>query len=96
MFDTLSSVRRMKQKGLTQDQAEAIADELREARDINFDHLATKSDLRELQLATSNDLKELQMSTKNDLRELELRTTIRMGTMIIALGGFLTAIKFFG
>lgn len=35
------------------------------------------------------------LSTKRDLKELELRITTRIGAMIIALGAFLAAIKFF-
>jgi hypothetical protein len=36
------------------------------------------------------------VATKADLREMELRVTVKVGAMIIALGGFLSAIKFFG
>ena len=36
------------------------------------------------------------LATKRDLRELELRMTTKIGAMIIALGAFLAAIKFFG
>jgi hypothetical protein len=36
-----------------------------------------------------------QLSTKGDLKELELRMTIKMGAMIIALGGIiLTVMRF--
>jgi hypothetical protein len=73
-FDTLSSSRRLRDKGLSQEQAEAIAQELQVARDIDMEHLATKT----------------------DLRELELRMTIRLGGMIMALGGVLIAVKYLG
>jgi hypothetical protein len=35
-------------------------------------------------------------ATKHDIELLEQRMTIKVGLMIFALGGFLTAIKFFG
>ncbi len=35
-----------------------------------------------------------QVSTKADLREMELRMTVRLGGMMMALGGVLIAIRF--
>ena len=53
-FDTLSSVRRMRERGIPQDQAEVFAEEIRMASQVDFSHLATraetKADLRELEL----------------------------------------------
>ncbi len=37
-----------------------------------------------------------QVATKADLREMELRMTVRLGGMIIGLGGLLIALKYFG
>lgn len=39
---------------------------------------------------------ETQLATKSDLELLKHELTIRVGAMIIALGGFLAAIKFVG
>jgi hypothetical protein len=39
---------------------------------------------------------ETQLATKADLEMLKHELTIRVGAMIIALGGFLSALKFFG
>ena len=36
------------------------------------------------------------LATKRDLKEQEVRIITRIGAMIIALGAFLAAIKFFG
>ncbi len=36
------------------------------------------------------------VATKTDLQLLEQRLTIKVGAMVIALGGFLAALKFFG
>ena len=39
---------------------------------------------------------ETQLATKGDLELLKHELTIRVGAMIVALGGFLSAVKFFG
>ena len=39
---------------------------------------------------------ETQLATKADLEALKYELTIRIGAMLIALGGFLAALKFFG
>ncbi len=41
-------------------------------------------------VATKGDVSSL----RADLREMELRITVKVGAMIIALGGFLSALKF--
>ncbi len=43
-------------------------------------------------VATKDDMQSL----RAEMRELELRLTIKIGGMIIALGGLLIAIKYFG
>jgi hypothetical protein len=43
-------------------------------------------------VATKSDIGDVKAS----MREMELRLTVKMGAMLIALGGFLAAIKFFG
>lgn len=49
-FDSLSAAKRLKAKGIPQEQAEAFAEELRIATEIERDlsHLASKADLAEL------------------------------------------------
>jgi len=42
------------------------------------------------------DTLEANMATKADLEALEQRLTIKIGAMIVALAGFLAAIRFFG
>lgn len=78
-FDTLSTARRLREKGMPQEHAEAIADEIRMGSSIDVSHLATKEDIREI---------------RSDMRELELGMTIRLGAVIMALGGVLIAVKF--
>ena len=52
-----------------------------QARESDISSAATKADLRELELRLQNQLKDLQL---------------KLGGMIVALGGVLTAIKYFG
>lgn len=59
--------------------------------------------LPHLGLATNDDTDRLQATVKTELqsiqfaaRELELHINVRLGGMIVALGGILIAIKYFG
>ena len=82
-FDTLSSVRRLRDRGVAQEQVEAFADELRLANQTDDSHLATRGEMKsEFALLRS------------EMRELESRMMIRIGTMIFTLGGVLIAIKY--
>lgn len=113
-FDTLSTARRLREKGIPQEHAEAIADELRESAKLDLSHLSTKeeahtfkselkSDILALRSELKSDIGALRSEFKSDIalmrsemRESELRVTIRLGTMIVALGGILIAVKYFG
>lgn len=72
-YDTHIFVKRLKDKGVPEAQAEAIVEVMRDAQDVSLTQAATKA----------------------DLRELELRLKLHLGSMIMALGGVLIAIKFF-
>lgn len=80
-FDTHAFVKRLKDKGLPENQAEAIIDVMRDVREQSLSDTATKADIRDI---------------KAELREMELRLKLHLGTMIVGLGGVLIAIKFFG
>lgn len=47
-------------------------------------------------VATKGDILALQNELRSEIRELELRMTIRLGGMIVALGGILIAVRYFG
>jgi hypothetical protein len=95
-FDTLTYVRRLREVGVPQEQAEAHAEALAAAvtetlatklaattkQDLHALAAVTKRDLRELALTTKQDLREHALATKHDLRELELRLSIRLGGML--------------
>ena len=68
-FDTHAYIKRLMAVGMSEPQAEVLAEE--------------RAKLIETQLAT-----------KGDLELLKHELTIRVGAMIVALGGFLAAIRF--
>lgn len=50
------------------------------------------ADATSQELATKSDVAIL----RSDMEKMELRLTVKLGAMIVALGGFMAAIKFFG
>jgi hypothetical protein len=57
---------------------------------------ATRADLRDMDSSLRSEIKQLDTSLRGELRELELRVTIKLGGMIVALGGVLIAVKYLG
>jgi hypothetical protein len=47
-------------------------------------------------ISGANEDNRSDLATKADLRELELRLEVKLGGMMMALGGVLIAIKYFG
>ena len=82
-FDSLGYAKRLRDRGVSQDQAEAHAEA---ARDFIMAELATKADL----LATK---KELQAEFRNGNETLALRLTIRLGAMLVVAIGALATIS---
>lgn len=68
-FDTHKFVKRLREAGFTEPQAEAVTQAVQEAASIDLTALATKQDLAEVQ----RDIAELRQSSKSDVREAELR-----------------------
>jgi hypothetical protein len=73
-FDSLTTARQLRERGVPQDQAEAIADAIRASKDTDFSHLATKE-----------ELSSFKSELKADLRELELRIDNKIGQVNTAL-----------
>lgn len=106
-FDSLAYAKSMESVGFTRQQAEMLAEKQAELID---ERLATKDDLEKFRLALEADMEKLRLSLKGEiegvrgsLRETELRLQaqmkdllVRLGGMIMALGGILIAIKYFG
>ena len=72
-FDTLKFARKLKEAGITQQQAEAHAEALVEAFAVNLADLATKNDLKELELRIEAQLLAFKVDFNHALTELEMK-----------------------
>lgn len=92
VFDTLSYARRLKQAGVPDVQAEAMADATRELLDSEFatkaDIAALKSDIAQLR----NDMAALEQRVTSAIDTMSLRLTVRMGGLIAVGVAVLAAI----
>lgn len=80
-FDTLKFANRLKAVGVPDKQAEAQAEVLSEALEVNLKELVTKDDLgREIEFI------------RRDLREMEQRLTIKLGGMLVVAVGVVAAL----
>ena len=61
-FDTLSTARRLREKGFPQEQAEAIADEMRINSSVDISHLSTKEEFATFKSELKADIKALESS----------------------------------
>ena len=77
-IDTHSVVKRLKDAGFTDVQAETVSDVVREVRELDIASLATKADL----LMTKADLRNELLTTKADLRNELLTTKAELQTSI--------------
>jgi hypothetical protein len=90
-FDSLGYAKRLRERGVPDDQAEAHAEA---ARDFIMAELVTKADL----LAVRADLlamkQELQTELRTSIETQTLRLTIRLGAMlVVAIGALATILK---
>ena len=90
-FDSLGYAKRLRERGVPDDQAEAHAEA---ARDFIMAELVTKADL----LAVRADLlamkQELQTELRTSIETQTLRLTIRLGAMlVVAIGVLATILK---
>ncbi|WP_394753883.1 DUF1640 domain-containing protein [Crenothrix sp.] len=81
-FDTLKFVRKLKEAGFEQNQAEAVADAFRDAQAET--EVATTRDLKELELSLKAEIKEMELSLKAEMQAMEYRMTIKLGGMMAA------------
>jgi hypothetical protein len=70
-FDTHKFVRKLKEAGFEEKQAEAVADAFRDAQ-------------AETETATRHDLKELELTLKAEMQAMEYHMTIKLGGMMAA------------
>ena len=79
-FDTYAAVKKLKEAGFTEQQAEA--------------QTALLMDVIAGELATKRDIEALRAELKHDMKELELRLTIKLGAMLaLAIGAVATLVK---
>ena len=76
IFDTLAFVKKLKQSGFAENQAEALSEAFKEAQKTAIDDLATKADIKELQQTTKIDIKELDLKIENKLAKIEGEITL--------------------
>jgi hypothetical protein len=88
-FDTLSYARRLRQAGVPEAQAEAMADATRE---LVVQDVATKTDLAALEQRLKADLVALEQRLIAAMETLSLRLTIRTGIMLAAGLSLMTAL----
>jgi hypothetical protein len=91
-FDSLGYAKRLRDRGVPQEQAEAHAEA---ARDFIMAELVTKADLlatkQELQTELRSSIAELRSSMETQT----LRLTVRLGAMLaVAIGALATILKF--
>jgi hypothetical protein len=97
-FDSLGYAKRLRERGVPDDQAEAHAEA---ARDFIMAELVTKTDLLAVRadlLAVKQDLRtvkqELQTELRTSIETQTLRLTIRLGAMlVVAIGALATLLK---
>ena len=86
-FDTHAAVKRLREAGFTEGQAEALSDTLQNG--VAGGDLATKADLAEVKaaMATKAELAEVKTELKTDLAEvkIDLLWIKRIGALIVAL-----------
>ena len=77
-FDTHKFVRKLKDAGFEEKQAEAVADAFRDAQTET--ETVTKHDLKELELSLKAEMQTL----RSDMQAMEYRMTIKLGGMMAA------------
>ena len=56
IFDTHAFVKRLRESGFEENQAEALTEALRKAQEVHLEELATRHDLKETELKIDNKL----------------------------------------
>jgi hypothetical protein len=80
-FDTLASAKRLKERGFSEQQAEAVIAELKASRDSDLNSLVTKADLRELEVKIDSKIE----SVKADLFKWLIPLLMGQAGLIAAL-----------
>jgi len=90
-FDSLGYAKRLRERGVPDDQAEAHAEA---ARDFIMAELVTKADLLAVRADLQAMKQELQTELRTSIETQTLRLTIRLGAMlVVAIGALATILK---
>src|SRR4051794_25765837 len=87
VFDTHTWIKRLKEAGFTEEQAEAEVSLVREALAVNLKDLATKQDLRELELRLEAKLKDTESRLEAKLKDTESRLEAKIAAVQQELAG---------
>ena len=87
-FDTHRFVRKLKEAGFEEKQAEAVADAFREAQAEAETETVNRHDLKELELSLKAEMQII----RGDMQAMEYRMTIKLGGMMAALVAIVAAL----
>jgi hypothetical protein len=78
-IDTLAFAKKLKNAGIDEQHAEAIAEGITQGVTVDISDLATKADLNEVELAMKADLNKVENSLRGEIKDLgaELRGEIK-------------------
>ena len=89
-FDALEASRKLKQAGIEDHQAEAIADQLRSAAGADLDQLATRADLNRVETTLAADLHRVETTLTAELRivkwAMAFQGAVSLATLAAVLG----------
>lgn len=91
-FDTLKFANRLKSVGVPDKQAEAQAEVLSEALEVNLKELVTKDDLLHLEERLDSRLIQMEQRSDSRLIQLEQRMTIKLGGLMVVAVGVVAAL----
>ncbi len=78
---------------MTESQAKAVTETVKEAQEQNIDALATKADLRNVEFALKRDMENLEASLKRDMEILEAGLKGDMENLETRLTGKITLVQ---
>ncbi|MBV8889595.1 MAG: DUF1640 domain-containing protein [Alphaproteobacteria bacterium] len=81
MLDTLQIVKRLREAGIEERQAEAFTGVFRDWQETQLSSLATKADIERLELKIANEVGRLEAKLTNDIGALETKLTNEIGAL---------------
>jgi len=85
-FDSLTAARDLREKGIPQEHADAIANAIRISKDTDFSHLATKEELNNFKSELRADFAELKGELKTSIAEGNANTIKWVVSIVLGTG----------